>query len=61
MGHVPWKMRELGNALKIWLPYQYADEPGQPVDAEIVEMPFRPSVNPSAREIAKAEGRDAAY
>ena len=61
MGHVPWDMRDLGATLKVWLPDQYADVPGQPVDAEIVEMPFRPSVNPNAREIAKAEGRDAAY
>ncbi len=61
MGHVPWALRDLGNKLKVWLPDQYADVSGQPVDAEIVEMPFRPSVNPNAREIAKAEGRDAAY
>ena len=31
------------------------------VDGEIVEIPFRPSVNPNAREIAKEDGRDAAY
>ena len=31
------------------------------LDGEIVEMPFRPSVNPNAREIAKSEGRDAAF
>jgi aminomethyltransferase len=61
MGHVPWEMRDLGTKLKIWLPDRYADAPGEPVDAEIVEMPFRPSVNPNAREIAKAAGRDAAY
>ena len=35
------------------------DTPGRdPVEAEIVEIPFRPSVNPSAREVAKAAGRD---
>ena len=28
---------------------------------EIVEMPFRPSVNPNAREIAKSQGRDSAF
>ena len=32
-----------------------------PLDGEIVEIPFRPSVNPNAREIAKSEGRDTAY
>jgi len=61
MGHVPVGMSALGTKLKIWLPEEYQTEPGQPVDAEIVEMPFRPSVNPNAREIAKAEGRDTAY
>jgi len=61
MGYVPWDMRHLGTALKVHLPDQYADQAGAPVDAEIVEIPFRPSVNPSAREIARAEGRDAAF
>ena len=61
MGYVPWAMRELGTALKVWLPDQYAETPGRPVDAEVVEVPFRPSVNPSAREIAKEAGRDAAF
>jgi len=61
MGHVPVGMAALGTKLKIWLPEEYQTEPGQPVDAEVVEMPFRPSVNPNAREIAKSEGRDTAY
>ena len=61
MGHVPWAMRDLGTKLKVWLPDRYADVAGEPVDAEVVEMPFRPSVNPNAREIAKAAGRDAAF
>jgi len=61
MGHVPVGMSALGTELKIWLPEQYQTEPGKPVDATVVEMPFRPSVNPNAREIAKAAGRDAAF
>ena len=61
MGYAPWAMRELGTSLKVWLPDQYAETPGEPVDAEVVEIPFRPSVNPSAREIAKNAGRDAAF
>ena len=61
MGYVPWAMRELGTSLKVWLPDQYAETPGEPVDAEVVEIPFRPSVNPSAREIAKNAGRAAAF
>ena len=61
MGFVPVGMSGLGSELKVWLPEQYQETPGQPVAARVVEMPFRPSVNPNAREIAKAEGRDAAF
>ena len=61
MGYVPWESREIGTKLKIHLPDNYADSPGQPVDGEIVEIPFRESVNPSAREIASSDGRDSAY
>lgn len=61
MGFVPWQSRAIGTALKVRLPDLYADAPGQPVDARIVAIPFRPSANPSAREIAKSDGRDAAY
>ena len=34
--------------------------PGRPDCAEVCEVPFRPSVNPSARELAHARGEDAA-
>ena len=61
MGFVPVGMSALGSELKVWLPEQYQETPGQPVAARVVEMPFRPSVNPNAREIAKAQGRDAAF
>ena len=61
MGYVPWEMRHIGTKLSVHLPDAYADAPGQPVEAEVVEIPFRPSVNPSAREVAKADGRDAAF
>ena len=61
MGYVPYEKKDIGNKFKFHLPDQYCDTPGQPVDGEIVEMPFRPSVNPNAREIAKSEGRDAAF
>ncbi len=61
MGFVPVGMSALGTELKVWLPEQYQETAGQPVAAKVVEMPFRPSVNPNAREIAKAEGRDAAF
>ena len=61
MGYVPWESREIGTGLAIQLPDAYAETPGEPVAGEVVEMPFRESANPSAREIAGAEGRDAAY
>ncbi len=61
LAYVPWAQREIGNRFKVWLPDEYREAPGEPVDAEVVEVPFRPSANPSAREIAKSEGRDFAY
>ena len=61
MGYVPYEKKDIGNKFKFHLPDEYCDSPGQPVDGEIVEIPFRPSVNPNAREIAKSEGRDTAY
>ena len=61
MGYVPCAMAALDTGVKIWLPERYSPEPGRPVDGRVVEMPFRPSVNPNAREIAYAEGRDTAY
>ena len=61
MGYVPYEKRNIGNKFKFHLPNEYCDTPGQPVDGEIVEMPFRPSVNPNAREIAKSAGRDTAF
>ena len=61
MGYVPYEKKNIGNKFKFHLPNEYCDTPGQPVDGEIVEMPFRPSVNPNAREIAKSAGRDTAF
>jgi len=45
----------------VWLPDAYASTPGLPELAEVVEVPFRASVNPSAREVARENGRDHAY
>ena len=61
MGYVPVENSKIGTKLFINLPDRYSTIVGDPVEAEVVEMPFRPSVNPNAREIAKSEGRDAAY
>lgn len=60
MGHVPVALTELGTELWVHLPEEYADTPGVPVRAEVVEMPFRPSVNPNQRELLKQKGLDAA-
>ncbi len=60
MGHVPVRSTELGTELWIHLPEEYADTAGKPVRGEVVEMPFRPSVNPNQREILKEKGLEAA-
>ncbi len=61
MGYVPVNATALGTRFVVWLPDNLLTTPGVPVDAEVVEMPFRKSVNPSAREVAKDKGRDFAY
>jgi len=60
MAYVPVEKAEIGTELVAWLPEEYQPKPGHPVHAEVAPMPFRPSVNPSSRERAKAEGRDSA-
>lgn len=60
MGHVPVELAALDTELWVHLPEPYADTPGEPVPAQVVEMPFRPSANPNQREILKARGLDAA-
>ncbi|WP_234400141.1 glycine cleavage T C-terminal barrel domain-containing protein [Shewanella marina] len=55
LAHVPWDMRSVGTKFKISLPEEYG---GQMVDAEVVSVPFRPSVNPNSREVAKSKGSD---
>lgn len=61
MGYVPVADAALGTDLVAWLPEVYQPMPGYPVAAEVVDMPFRESVNKSSREQAKAHGRDYAY
>jgi aminomethyltransferase len=61
MGYVPYGMRHEGTRLTVWLPEVYAERAGEPVNAQIVPMPFRASANPSARELARSRGRDTAY
>ncbi|MDQ0316488.1 glycine cleavage T C-terminal barrel domain-containing protein [Amorphus orientalis] len=58
LGYVPVEMSTIGTQLKVELPEAYSETSGQSVDAVVCEVPFRPSVNPSARERAVAAGRD---
>ena len=60
MAYVPVEQSALGTELWVHLPEQYADVPGSPVAAQVVEMPFRESVNPNQREILRGKDMDAA-
>lgn len=60
MGFVPVGSSFIGTELWVHLPEQYADVPGSPVAAQIVEVPFRESVNPNQREVLREKGMDAA-
>lgn len=53
MGYVPIALSAVGTHLDVHLPDEYAERPGEPVVAEVVKMPFRPSAHPSARELAR--------
>ena len=59
LAYVPWEMRAVGTKLQVALPSIYRATPNaEHVAAEVVDVPFRPSVNPNAREVARAKGRD---
>jgi aminomethyltransferase len=58
LGWVPWSSSEVGTKMQVRLPDEYSDSPGVPVDAEIVDVPFRESVTPNKREVEKAKGLD---
>ncbi len=59
LGYVPAGKSAVGTDPAVWLPDEYASAPGQPDRAQVCEVPFRPSANPSAREVALARGLDA--
>jgi aminomethyltransferase len=44
---------DVDTEFQVHMPDEYAEEPGEPVYAKVSEVPFKPSVNPSAREQAK--------
>lgn len=59
LAYVPVEMTALGTWLKVELPDEYGvGYPDHTVQARVVEVPFRPSVNPNAREVAKYKGKD---
>lgn len=56
---VPVGKKAVGTDLAVHLPDEYrVGYPGKTVAAKVVNVPFRPSVNPNAREVAKYKGRD---
>ncbi len=56
---VPVEKTEIGTPLEVWLPDEYTQGlPSNRVAAEVVNVPFRPSVNPNARELASTKGLD---
>jgi aminomethyltransferase len=58
LAYVPWESSRIGMPLKVELPEAFCETSGRPVDAEVCDVPFRPSAHPSAREMALAAGRD---
>lgn len=58
LGYVPWELSGIGTGLKVELPEAYTETTGQLVDAEATGVPLHPCEHPSARERARAEGRD---
>ena len=58
LGWVPFTSSEVGTKLIIRLPEEYSESPGVPVPGEIVDLPFRESVNPNIREVVKKKGLD---
>ena len=58
LGWVPSNSSEVGTKLLVRLPDEYSESSGVPAEGEIVDVPFRESVNPNVREVAKAKGLD---
>ncbi len=58
LGWVPFASSEVGTKLKVRLPDEYSESPGVAVPGEIVDLPFRESVNPNIRVVVKSRGLD---
>ena len=44
---------KVGTKFKVHLPEKYSDSPGTPVDAVVVDIPFKESFNANTREVVK--------
>ena len=44
---------KVGTKYKVHLPEKYSDTPGKPVDAIVVDIPFKESYNANTREVVK--------
>ncbi len=62
MGYVPYDgttnangfpIGSFGQRFKVHLPDQYSEKAGEPVEAEVVPIPFTESHNPNTREVVK--------
>ena len=62
MGYVPFDgtlnpngfpKGKVGTKYKVHLPEKYSDKPGTPVDAVVVDIPFKESYNANTREVVK--------
>ena len=62
MGYVPFDgtlnpngfpKNKVGTKFKVHLPEKYSDTPGTPVDAVVVDIPFKESFNANTREVVK--------
>ena len=62
MGYVPfdgtlnanWFPKgKVGSKFKVHLPEKYSETPGKPVDAVVVDIPFKESYNANTREVVK--------
>ena len=58
LGWVPFASSGVGTKLKVRLPEEYSESPRVAVSGEIVDLPFRESVNPNIREVVKNKGLD---
>lgn len=50
-----WDKRDPGSHFHLGWSEEYG---GEVVDSAVVDVPFRPSVNPNAREVVKEHGSD---